>query len=156
MAASRRSWRVPQANPSGHYETQSDPDHVTRIVAYRKLADYPFIVTAAQATDEALGDYYEQRRTYLMIRAAATAVIILFFSVVTVLAVRLQRHRAELKSQRLFLETLVDNIPSGITVRSMRPGKLRPVRVVQRVEQVDLRHRAERIARQDGRRGRAG
>jgi diguanylate cyclase (GGDEF)-like protein/PAS domain S-box-containing protein len=38
-----------------------------------------------------------------------------------VLAFRLQRQRAELKAQRHFLETLVDNIPSGITVRSMRP-----------------------------------
>jgi diguanylate cyclase (GGDEF)-like protein/PAS domain S-box-containing protein len=110
-----------RTNASGHYEAQSDPDHVKRIVAYRKLADYPFIVTAAQATDEALGDFYERRSNYLIIRAAATAVIMLFFGVVTVLAVRLQRHRAELKSQRHFLETLVDNIPSGITVRSMRP-----------------------------------
>ncbi len=110
-----------QADPSSHFQTQNDPDRVKRIVAYRKLPDYPFIVTVAQATDEALEDFYQQRSTYLLIRAAATAVIILFFSVVTVLAVRLQRHRAELKSQRLFLETLVDNIPSGITVRSMRP-----------------------------------
>jgi diguanylate cyclase (GGDEF)-like protein/PAS domain S-box-containing protein len=109
-----------ETTPSGYYETQSDPDHVARIVAYRKLADHPFIVTVAQATDEALGDFYAHRSNYLIIAAAATAVIILFFSVVTVLAVRLQRHRTELKSQRLFLETLVDNIPSGITVRSMR------------------------------------
>jgi diguanylate cyclase (GGDEF)-like protein/PAS domain S-box-containing protein len=110
-----------QANPSSQYQTQSDPDHVARIVAYRKLADYPFIVTVAQATDEALDDFYQQMSTYVIIRALATVVIILFFSVVTVLAMRLQRHRAELKSQRLFLETLVDNVPSGITVRSMRP-----------------------------------
>jgi diguanylate cyclase (GGDEF)-like protein/PAS domain S-box-containing protein len=110
-----------RTNASGHYETQSDPDHVARIVAYRKLADYPFIVTAAQARDESLGDFYEHRRNYLIIRAVATAVIMLFFGVVTVLAVRLQRHRAALKAQRHFLETLVDNIPSGITVRSMRP-----------------------------------
>jgi diguanylate cyclase (GGDEF)-like protein/PAS domain S-box-containing protein len=110
-----------QTNPSSHYQTQSDSDHVARIVAYRKLADYPFIVTVAQATDEALDDFYQQLSTYVIIRALATAVIILFFSVVTVLAVRLQRHRVELKSQRLFLETLVDNIPSGITVCSMRP-----------------------------------
>jgi diguanylate cyclase (GGDEF)-like protein/PAS domain S-box-containing protein len=110
-----------QTSPSGHYETQSAPDHVMRIVAYRKLADYPFIVTAAQARDEALEEFYEQRRRYLIIRAVATAVIVLFFGVVTVLAFRLQRNRAELKAQRLFLETLVDNIPSGITVRSMRP-----------------------------------
>jgi diguanylate cyclase (GGDEF)-like protein/PAS domain S-box-containing protein len=110
-----------QANAWGHYETQSAHDHVVRIVAYRKLADYPFIVTAGQAKDEALADFYQQRTNYLIIAAATTAVIILFFGVVTVLAARLQRHRGELKDQRLFLETLVDNIPSGITVRSMRP-----------------------------------
>jgi len=110
-----------QTNPSGHYETDSGPDRVTRIVAYRKLADYPFIVTAAQAKAEALDDFYRQRRSYLIIRAAATAVIMLFFGIVTVLAFRLQRNRVELKNQRRFLKTLVDNIPSGITVRSMRP-----------------------------------
>ncbi|HEX3643954.1 MAG TPA: diguanylate cyclase [Vicinamibacterales bacterium] len=110
-----------QTSPSGHYETESAVDHVTRIVAYRKLADYPFIVTAANAKDEVLADFYDRRRDTLIIRAAATVIIMLFFGVVTVLAVRLQRNRAELKDQRHFLETLVDNIPSGITVRSMRP-----------------------------------
>jgi diguanylate cyclase (GGDEF)-like protein/PAS domain S-box-containing protein len=110
-----------QTSPSGHYETESGVDHVTRIVAYRKLPDYPFIVTAANAKDEALADFYNRRRDTLIIRAAATVIIMLFFGVVTVLAVRLQRNRAELKDQRHFLETLVDNIPSGITVRSMRP-----------------------------------
>ena len=110
-----------QTSPSGHYETQSTPNDVTRIVAYRKLTDYPFIVTAAQAKDEALEEFYHERRDYLAIRAAATLVFMLFFGVVTVLAFRLQRNRAELKAQRHFLETLVDNIPSGITVRSMGP-----------------------------------
>jgi diguanylate cyclase (GGDEF)-like protein/PAS domain S-box-containing protein len=113
-----------QTSPSGHYETESALDHVKRIVAYRKLADYPFIVTAAQSKDEALDDFYAQRRSYLIIRAVVTAMIMLFFGVVTVLAFRLQRNRAELKAQRLFLETLVDNIPSGITVRSMRPENI--------------------------------
>ena len=49
-----------EANPSSHYEARSDPDRIARIVAYRKLADYPFIVTAAQAPGRALGDYDEQ------------------------------------------------------------------------------------------------
>ena len=110
-----------RTNASGHYETQGGADHVRRIVAYRRLPDYPFIVTAAQATDEAFGDFYQNRRDYLIIRVAATAIIALFFGIVTLQAVRLQRQRAELKSQRYFLETLVDNIPSGITVRSMGP-----------------------------------
>jgi len=110
-----------QSNPIGHYEERSDVDG-ERIVAYRKLADYPFIVTAAQTTNEALDGFYQHRSNYLVIAAAVTLVILVFFAVVTVLAVRLQRHRGELKAQRHFLETLVDNIPSGIAVRSMLPG----------------------------------
>jgi diguanylate cyclase (GGDEF)-like protein/PAS domain S-box-containing protein len=111
-------------NAVGHYEARSVIDHVMRIVAYRKLADYPFIVKAARATDEALADFYRYRNTYLIIAAAATMVILVFFAVVTVLALRLQRREGELKVQRHFLETLVDNVPSGITVRSMLPGTL--------------------------------
>jgi diguanylate cyclase (GGDEF)-like protein/PAS domain S-box-containing protein len=110
-----------QAHPSGHYETQVDPDRVTRIVAYRKVDDYPFIVTVALAKDEALDDFNQHRSGYLIIASATSALIFLFFGVVTVLAIRLQRQRSQLKTERHFLETLVDNIPSGITVRSMRP-----------------------------------
>jgi diguanylate cyclase (GGDEF)-like protein/PAS domain S-box-containing protein len=110
-----------QTNPIGHYEERND-DGILRIVAYRKLADYPFIVTAAQSTNEALDDFYQRRNIYLSIAAAVTLVILVFFAVVTVLAVRLQRHRRALKVQRRFLKTLVDNVPSGITVRSMLPG----------------------------------
>jgi len=109
------------ASVAGSYEARGEIDGVMRIVAYRKLADYPFIVMATQSTSEALDDFYQQRNNYLIIAAAVTAVIVLFFAVVTVLAMRLQRHRGELQAQRRFLETLVDNIPSGITVRSMRP-----------------------------------
>jgi diguanylate cyclase (GGDEF)-like protein/PAS domain S-box-containing protein len=111
-----------EANPAGHYEERSSLDHVRRIVAYRKLADYPFIVTAAQSTDEALSDFYQNRSIYLVIAAVATVVILLFFAVITILAMRLSRHRAELRSQRRFLENLVDNLPAGIAVRSMRPN----------------------------------
>ena len=113
-----------EANVTGSYETRSDIDGAMRIVAYRKLADYPFIVTAGQTANEALDDFYRRRSNYLIIAAAATAVILVFFGVVTVLGIRLQRHRGELKAQRHFLETLVDNIPSGITVRSMLPGNI--------------------------------
>ena len=111
-----------QSNPIGHYEERSDVDGVMRIVAYRKIADYPFIVTAAQSTNEALEDFYQHRNNYLSIAAAVSLVILVFFGVVTLLAFRLKRHRGKLKIQRRFLETLVDNVPSGITVRSMRPG----------------------------------
>jgi two-component system sensor histidine kinase BarA len=98
-------------NASGHYETQSGADHVRRIVAYRRLPDYPFIVTAAQATDEAFGDFYENRRDFLLIRVAATGIIAMFFGIVTLESLGLKRERAELMAKGQFLETLVDNFP---------------------------------------------
>ena len=111
-----------ELDPLGQFETRGEIDQVMRIVAYRKMADYPFIVTAAQAADEALEEFHKIRHNALLIAAAATVVILVFFAVTTVLAVRLQRHRGELKDQRRFLETLLDNVPAGITVRSMLPG----------------------------------
>jgi diguanylate cyclase (GGDEF)-like protein/PAS domain S-box-containing protein len=108
--------------PTGHFEAAAGPDRALRIVAYRKLADYPLIVTAEQTANDALVDFYRGRNVYLYFAAAATLAIVLFFGVVTTLAVRLQRHRIQLKDQRRFLETLVDNVPSGIAVNSLKAG----------------------------------
>jgi len=108
-------------NPKGFFEATSAADGVPRFVAYRKLPDYPFIVTAAQARDEALKSFRQNRANRIILAIAATAAILAFFTVLTILAIRLQRHRRELKSQRHFLQTLLDNVPSGIAVRSMLP-----------------------------------
>jgi len=92
-----------QIDPIGHYQERSDIDGVTRIVAYRKLADYPFIVTAAQSPNEALEDFYQRRNNYLSVAAAVSLVILIFFAVITVLALRLKRHGVKLKVQRLLV-----------------------------------------------------
>ena len=106
-------------SPTGFFEVTSAADGVPRFVAYRKLPDYPIIVTAAQARDEALAGFRQNRANRLVLAIAATAAILAFFAAVTILAMRLQRHRRELKLQRHFLQTLLDNVPSGIAVRSM-------------------------------------
>jgi diguanylate cyclase (GGDEF)-like protein/PAS domain S-box-containing protein len=111
-----------EATPVGLYESTDGGDGVARIVAYRKLRDYPVIVTVAAARSEALAGFVASRNKYLVIAALATAVILVFFSAVTVLAIRLQRHRRSLKRERQFLESILDNLPVGIAVRSMRPG----------------------------------
>ncbi|MEO8674463.1 MAG: diguanylate cyclase [Casimicrobiaceae bacterium] len=117
------AWVVARAalNPKGFFEATSAADGVARFVAYRRLPEYPFVVTTAQARDEALAGFHRNRATRLALAVAATAAILAFFAVVTVLAIRLQRHRRELKVQHHFLQTLLDNVPSGISVRSMRP-----------------------------------
>ncbi|MEO8751794.1 MAG: diguanylate cyclase [Casimicrobiaceae bacterium] len=110
------------ASPVGYYDTRGTLDGIARIVAYRTLPDYPLIVTAAVSVDAALADFYEGRDQYLIVRGIASAVILAFFAALTIQAMRLRRHRDELKAQRRFLETIVDNIPSGIAVRSMAPA----------------------------------
>ena len=106
---------------SGVFESTSAADGIRRIIAFRRLAGYPFIVAVGQSRDEALGGFAKSRIKYLIIAVTFTVLILVFFSIVTVLAWRLQRNRGELKLQRRFLQTLVDNLPSGIAVRSMRP-----------------------------------
>ncbi|NDP43595.1 MAG: diguanylate cyclase, partial [Aromatoleum sp.] len=109
-----------QLAAEGSYEGVSPIDGTLRLIAYRKVADYPFIVMAAQAKDEVLAEFHRSRDRYLLIATATSAVILAFFAVVTVLAVRLQRNRADLKTQRGFLQTLVHNLPIGVAVRSMK------------------------------------
>jgi diguanylate cyclase (GGDEF)-like protein/PAS domain S-box-containing protein len=113
-----------EASPVGHYEVRRDTDSAVRIVAYRKLADYPLIVSAAKPVDESLEDFNKNRSSSIIIASAATLAILLFFATVTTLAARLQRNRGELKVQRLFLKTIVDNVPDGIAVVSTQPSTL--------------------------------
>lgn len=109
-----------ERNSTGTYAATTQEDGVPRLFSYRRLADYPLVVVAGQAMDEALADFHRNRTEYVSIAAVATAVIVAFFAVITLLALRLHRHRRELNLQRHFLQTLVDNLPSGIAVRSMR------------------------------------
>src|SRR5262249_29168976 len=110
-------------NPAGHYERVSRHDGMPRIVAYRKLSDYPIIAGAAQGTDEALEAFLRPRSTYLAVSTVASVAIVAFFTTMTLLTVRLQRRTAQLRRQGRFLQALVDNIPLGISVRRFEgPG----------------------------------
>ena len=115
-----------QLNAVGSYEGMSATDHVTRLFAYRKLADYPLVIAAAQEKNEVLADFHRSQSNYLTIAALATVVIVLFFAVVTMLAIRIQRHGAALAAQRRFLRTLIDNMPDGVAVRSLQAGSPGP------------------------------
>ncbi|MEP7061528.1 MAG: diguanylate cyclase [Betaproteobacteria bacterium] len=113
-----------EASGDGVFEATSFADGISRFVAYRRMPDYPFIVTAAKARDEALDPLRQSSVQYLVVRWIATAVIVIFFSIVTVLAFRLQRHRGDLKRERQFLESILNNLPSGIAVRRMRGAEV--------------------------------
>lgn len=110
-----------QTTSRGIFEMAGGDDGVTRFVAYSRLAGYPFIVAAAQARDEAFTEFFERRTSRLWVVSALTVVLVVFFWAITLLATRLQRREHEVQSQQRFLGTLVENLPSGIAVRSMQP-----------------------------------
>jgi diguanylate cyclase len=110
-------------SPIGSFEGTSVIDGVARLVAYRRLADYPLIVVAAEAKDEVLVDHYRTRRIYLLIAAVSSVVILGFFGVVTALALRLQRQREDVTAERSFLRALVENLPFGVSVRRVDAGR---------------------------------
>ena len=109
-----------KVNPTGSYRSASVVDGVDRLLAYRRLADYPLLVISARSIDEVLADFGRRRQAYLTVTTALTTVILLFFAGVTFLAIRLKRTEKDLQQGKAFLQTLVDNIPVGITVRKLR------------------------------------
>ncbi len=109
-----------QATPRGIFEVESGVGGVTHFIAYGRLAGYPLFVAVAQARDEAFAEYFDRRASRLWVVSALTVVLVAFFWVITLLATRLQRQEHEVQAQRRFLGTLVENLPSGIAVRSVQ------------------------------------
>jgi diguanylate cyclase (GGDEF)-like protein/PAS domain S-box-containing protein len=108
-----------QHDAAGTFEGVSRVDGFDRLVAYRRLADYPLTVIAAKARDEVLAGFQQRRATYLMLTSSATVVLLLFFALITALVIRLQRNEQALSMQKEFLQTLVDDTPIGIAVHSV-------------------------------------
>ena len=108
------------ANGAGSYIGVSVIDHIRRLVAYRRLAEYPLIVTVGKAESEVLAPFEQRRWVYLVSGSVVSLVIVLFFLTSTVLAYRLRRRAAEARRQRAFLSALVDNMPLGVVARSLK------------------------------------
>ena len=63
------------AHPEGHLLSRSTVDAVDRIYAYRRVADYPLILIAATAQDEALAAWRGQRNLALVLMGLLTAAV---------------------------------------------------------------------------------
>ena len=61
--------------PEGHVITASGIDKVERIVAFRRVADYPLYVTVATGLDEALTEWQTTMRAVLALTAALTVAV---------------------------------------------------------------------------------
>jgi diguanylate cyclase (GGDEF)-like protein/PAS domain S-box-containing protein len=109
-----------KVNDEGSYVGESVIDGTRRLVAYRKVPGYPLIVAVAQAEAEILGDFARDRHVYFVTGVVASLVIIGFFAANTLLAYRARRSARDVRHQRRFLQALIDNIPVGVVVRSVK------------------------------------
>ena len=109
-----------QSTPAGAYEGPNPVDGQMRLVAYRRLADYPMVVMAAQSTEEALAGYRAHRDSTVLLATLATLALTAFFVALTWSQARLRREGAKMRQHKEFYERLLDHVPIGISVRRMQ------------------------------------
>jgi len=81
--------------PVGSYVAASSVDEITRIVAYRALSAYPFVVLVGSAHDEAFADYHDRRIRYLLTGGLMSAAVVAFaIALLTVIGRRRRAHEA--------------------------------------------------------------
>ena len=77
----------------GGFEGVSPVDGVTRLMAYRVLDEFPLIVFAGKAKDEALADFYRHRKDYIRATSIASVAMLVFFAVIAAQAMYVARSR---------------------------------------------------------------
>ncbi len=116
LAASALAERSADA-PVGYFDSSPAADGSARMVAYRRLHDFPLVVMASLAEGEVLAPYYERRRVYLWGASLVTVVMVIFFAITATLAwfLKESRLRAWERARELALaskvyETTADGI----------------------------------------------
>lgn len=110
--------------PAGSFHAKSAVDGVQRFFAYRKLSDYPLILVAGRAESEIMAQYEARRLTYVLIASSATAVIVVFFVVATLLFWRLRRSQARaLEAEALFRAASDAGLDAFSVLRCVRDRK---------------------------------
>ena len=77
IAATSPLWRLVAQRQSGTYRTVSSLDHIERVFAYRKMADYPIVVLAGIAYADISQRSAGLRRTTILRASGATIIILL-------------------------------------------------------------------------------
>lgn len=79
--------------PARHHDmiAASSPGQIPRVFSYRQLKDFPLVAIVGISAPEAYGKFSERRSVYLWSAASASAVILAFFALLTVLSHRLRK-----------------------------------------------------------------
>jgi diguanylate cyclase (GGDEF)-like protein/PAS domain S-box-containing protein len=118
-----------QESPTGFYITRgSNINRVRRLISYRKLESLPLIVQVGLAQHEVFADYSLDRRTYYIVAAVLTVIILLTIGFgaarkrgLALAAVSARRSQmlleAERDRNREFLNLIIENVPVPVFVK---------------------------------------
>jgi PAS domain S-box-containing protein len=84
-------FRQLESSPQGSYIAEAKVDGVRRIQSYRKLADYPLVISVGVAESVALADYQTHHNLYFLSAILATLLILAAATVIYRTTVRQQR-----------------------------------------------------------------
>jgi diguanylate cyclase (GGDEF)-like protein/PAS domain S-box-containing protein len=102
-------------DPAGwYYATSVFSDNISRIVTYRKVKDFPLIVTVGFSTTEIFSGLYAKKSAYNLAAAILTALIlaVIGFSIRGRLA--LDRASERLRTQNRRFNAVLTNMPLGV------------------------------------------
>jgi signal transduction histidine kinase len=117
------------ANGEGAFIKESVIDHVTRLFSYRRVADYPLVVTVGLDLDEALGASHEHARAIVAIAGLAT---ILLAGLAACLIRKIRHsasHETALADERDKLRAAGERLKADIALREDVEQKLRETQI---------------------------
>ena len=89
---------------SGMFHTLKAPDGVERSYAFRRITQTPYILTVGMAPQDYLDDWWHEAQN-------SAFMLIAFFAVTLLGAWLLRRSWLRMENQKLFLNTLIENVP---------------------------------------------
>ncbi|MEN9709593.1 MAG: hypothetical protein RIQ68_2001, partial [Pseudomonadota bacterium] len=106
--------RVTEGALSGNYETASVVDGVARIVSFRKLTQYPLIVTVALGRDEILADFLQSKLVLARLMILMDGALLIIMGLGTAEKYRLNALRERLDDKAQMLASTLANMQEGI------------------------------------------
>nr|WP_316641031.1 diguanylate cyclase [uncultured Roseateles sp.] len=94
--------------PAGTYKTSSTLDHVSRLLAYRALKGYPFVVVTGLAEAEVFADHESRRERLLWVFALGSGLLLLAFASLHLMTGRVRQSQQAAQRSRVQFEAASD------------------------------------------------
>ena len=120
MLSNQSVARVSAGAVSGNYETASVVDGVARIVSFRKITEYPLVVTVALGREEVLADFSQSKLVLARLMILMDAALLIIMGLGTVEKFRLNALRERLDDKAQMLASTLANMHEGILMADAR------------------------------------